>query len=510
MKRVLKAAILLSFIVTGCSNRNSNSVKPIPYLNNDQKWDNSIVVLGDWDGDPETPYTYLHWAPVNVGFDASGEIATRDDHRSGRLYQWGAEDDDTNVLAKMRYYNESKQQFWYTGMELEVYYHGNKWKDNQGPCPKGWRLPTTQEMSCLFSRKNGTNGWTSSGNYAGGNSYAGAEFFGLNDDLTPGKGVFFPATGYIDGKYGSASRYGEIGGYWTSDAVEINAGPAGNYSRAQANVLKISPNDCSIQQSSHSYGYAVRCVHDDANSLTNKPSSKSTTDYLKDATDKYNEFAEGMGNAKHQVEFDQYVAEYSKYLKSIPKSILEMPDDQLACLDGGREYLEALENLDQVYKAKSRFFLFGNDSEPKGQNEPSVAPEQESDARMNESTSGHNAKDYFLEPGVTYITESSGAGTDEFEGKVSLSMEFTIYKDGTARGNLIETNSTSSYGNNNSYEHPVEGTWKEVSKHDRPYLQIVFVLESDDYYNEFTYYIDENLNAYANDINTRPVRLRMK
>ena len=40
--------------------------------------------------------------------------------------------------------------------------------------------------------------------------------------------------------------------------------------------------------------------------------------------------------------------------------------------------------------------------------------------------------------------------------------------------------------------------------------KIVFVLESDDYYNKFTYYIDENLNAYANDINTRPVKLRMK
>ena len=177
MSRIIHTVVIL-VVAISC-----NSVKPIPYLNNGQEWDQSIVVLGDWDGDPETPNTYLHWAPVNVGYDASGEIATRDDHRSGRLYQWGAEDDDTNKHAKMRYYNESKQKFWYTGMDVDVYYNGNKWKDNQGPCPTGWRLPTTQEMSCLMSGANGVNGWTTSGSYAGGISYVGAEFFGLNDDL---------------------------------------------------------------------------------------------------------------------------------------------------------------------------------------------------------------------------------------------------------------------------------------------------------------------------------------
>lgn len=116
-------------------------------------------------------------------------------------------------------------------------------------------------------------------------------------------------------------------------------------------------------------------------------------------------------------------------------------------------------------------------------------------------------KNYILTPGVTYVTEASGSGTDEFGGNVSLSMEFTIYKDGSVAGNLIETNSESTYGNNHSYEHPLEGTWEEVSRHDKRFLKIDLELEAEGYYKLFTYYIDENQNAYANNVNTRPVKL---
>ena len=162
----------------------------------------------------------------------------------------------------MRYYNEPKPKFWYTGVEMEVHFNGNRWKDGQGPCPQGWRLPTAQELSCLFMGKLGGYGWTTSGHYAGGDSYVGAEYFGLNDDMTPGKGVFFPAAGQIQSAYGSAFNYGELGGYWSSDAVIVNAGPIGNNARAQALALIITQHECSITQFRHSFGYSVRCVHD--------------------------------------------------------------------------------------------------------------------------------------------------------------------------------------------------------------------------------------------------------
>ena len=239
-----------------------NSVKPIPYLNNGQNWDKSIVVLGDWDGNPETPNTYLHWAPVNAGFDASGEVATRDDHRCGRLYQWGAGDAETNRIAKTRYYNEPQPALWFKGLDMEVVYNGGRWNNDQGPCPQGWRLPTSQELSCLFMGKLGGYGWTASGHYAGADSYTGAEYFGLNDDMVPGKGVFFPAAGHIQSSYGESFKYGEMGGYWSSDVIETNNGPIGNYARTMANAFIISNNECTIRPARHSFGYSVRCVHD--------------------------------------------------------------------------------------------------------------------------------------------------------------------------------------------------------------------------------------------------------
>lgn len=257
--RVIAELFLFGIVAAyGCS----SSPRPIPYLDNGQKWDRSIVVLGDWDGDLGTPYTYLHWAPVNAGFDEVGEVGSRDDHRYGRLYQWGAGSKEANVLAKMRYYNEPEPDFWYKGIRLESGYEGEKWNGDKGPCPQGWRLPTVQEFECLVMGRNGDSGWTTDGSYAGKKNYTGAEFFGLNDDLTSGKGVFFPAAGQIEAEYGSAFHVGESGGYWTSEAASIYAGPAGNYARAKSPALTVRPDKYDIVETRHSAGYSVRCVHD--------------------------------------------------------------------------------------------------------------------------------------------------------------------------------------------------------------------------------------------------------
>lgn len=238
------------------------SIKPIPYLNNGQKWDKSIVVLGDWDGDPETPYTYLHWAPVNAGYDAAGEVATKDDHRLGRLYQWGAGDMETNKVAKDRYYNDAKLKFWYTESSVEAQFTGDRWNNGYGPCPKGWRLPTKTELECLIFGRNGGYGWTTSGQYAGFASYSGAEFFGYNDNTTPGTGVFFPATGIIHRLYGNAMSFEIKGMYWSAEAEAIDNGPIGWYVRAQSPALCISEDECCITSDGHANGYSIRCVHD--------------------------------------------------------------------------------------------------------------------------------------------------------------------------------------------------------------------------------------------------------
>ena len=115
-----------------------------------------------------------------------------------------------------------------------------------------------------------------------------------------------------------------------------------------------------------------------------------------------------------------------------------------------------------------------------------------------------------MDPGVTYVTEVSDTGTDEYGGKVNLSMEFTIYKDGSATGNLIETNSSSTYDNNNSYNHPVEGNWHEVSRHDKRFIKIDLVLDPNGYHQRFTYFVDEDHNAYYDNVNNHPIKLRQK
>lgn len=117
---------------------------------------------------------------------------------------------------------------------------------------------------------------------------------------------------------------------------------------------------------------------------------------------------------------------------------------------------------------------------------------------------------FIMEPGVTYVTTSSQTATDEFGGKVSLNMEFTIYNDGTASGNLIERDTDYGYGYNNSYNHPVEGTWEEVSRHDKKYLRIRLTVRDGNLNRPYYFYVDEDLNCYPTDINAHPIKLTEK
>lgn len=152
-----------------------------------------------------------------------------------------------------------------------------------------------------------------------------------------------------------------------------------------------------------------------------------------------------------------------------------------------------------------------------GQNEQAQNEVREPEAGPGQNEQAQNEVrepevNYIMIPGVTYVTTQSGADTDIMGGKVSLSMEFTIYKDGTAIGNIIETNSDDYYGNENSCSHPVEGAWEEVSKHDKRFVKIFLVLRDDDqnYLRGFTYYVDEDLKAYSESPTNKPIQLKQK
>lgn len=217
MKQITKILMLtlLSLLLVACSSAPD-------YIENGVKLGNGIAVLGDWNGDGTE--TILYWAPVNCGYEEVGEVNTDSDHRLGKLYQWGAGDSSlpyyyngTKVVAREMYYDSATPYPWYDYDTIDGT-TSDKWNNNQGPCPEGWRLPTSEEFAVLCAGKNGDYGWVSSGTYAGQSStYAGTEFFGTNTDKTAGKGVFFPAAGYrFSGDDGSANSRGSNGIYWSS------------------------------------------------------------------------------------------------------------------------------------------------------------------------------------------------------------------------------------------------------------------------------------------------------
>lgn len=185
-----------------------------------------IAVLGDWDNNAATPNTTLYWAPVNCGYEETGSVNTDSDHRLGKLYQWGAGDSGllqknnygSQVEARSKYYNEPTASQWANSFGGKA---SDKWNNNQGPCPEGWRLPTSKEFEVLFAGINGyQSGWVSAATYASHiGTYPGVEFFGANSDKEQGTGVFFPAAGWCYGD-GTATGRGTDVRYWSSTPEE--------------------------------------------------------------------------------------------------------------------------------------------------------------------------------------------------------------------------------------------------------------------------------------------------
>lgn len=229
------------------------------YVENGVNLGKGIAVLGDWNGDGNK--TYLYWAPVNCGYEEKGKLNSDSDHRLGKLYQWGAGDSSlpyyksSKVVAREMYYDTATPSPWY-GKDVINGTTSDKWNNNQGPCPDGWRLPTLLEFKVLCAGKNGVYGWVYKSKYAGqSNTYAGAEFFGANTDKTVGKGVFFPAAGWRYEDDGSARDRGSFGYYWSSTPYPYLSDYA-----YYLNFCSISLNLQNYSYSGRANAQSVRCV----------------------------------------------------------------------------------------------------------------------------------------------------------------------------------------------------------------------------------------------------------
>lgn len=107
--------------------------------------------------------------------------------------------------------------------------------------------------------------------------------------------------------------------------------------------------------------------------------------------------------------------------------------------------------------------------------------------------------------GETYYV-SKIVSADKYGNKTKLTFEITAYSDRSISGQVIET-SILGYrsGEENNYYYPIEGRWREMSKHDKRVMRVQFELARSEQY--YTIYIDEDHNAYINDLNSTPEKL---
>lgn len=217
------------------------------------------------------------WAPVNCGYHST-------DYMYGKLYQWGRKygqgydghlyDTDANVIGDycdalapskvqsptginngQAKENENKfycsytqyrdwcvpsdNQLWNSGSETDPI------KTTYDPCPDGWRVPTSSELSVLIKNR---SEWTAE---EGVNGYW---FSGSVPYSSTAPRVFFPASG---GRYiiddGLAVYRGFYGEYWSSTPASQNNG---------AYFLHFHPTYANMTDFYRAYGYSVRCVQE--------------------------------------------------------------------------------------------------------------------------------------------------------------------------------------------------------------------------------------------------------
>lgn len=213
------------------------------------------------------------WAPVNCGYRAPyTENGTEyKGFPYGKFYQWGrkygqglGEGYDDGIITtedggvlRVDGRNEAKANvFFISGWDTRYdwcsnYNNPTRWnsgtssepiKTNNDPCPKGWRVPTIEELSNLANHsywsKNDSdqNGYYFSGDYNYKDGYP---------------GVFLSASGYRSYNYYDVEYVGEGGFYWTSTSEDYNA-----------TLLEFFYDYIDTYQTYHGNAYPVRCIQE--------------------------------------------------------------------------------------------------------------------------------------------------------------------------------------------------------------------------------------------------------
>ena len=169
-KKLSLILLTLALLFTSCGTRSNNNTQTTTLS---PTHDYGVLING------------IRWATRNV--DAPGTFAQNPED-AGILFQWNRR---KGWNAVDRYV-----EGWDTSLPT-----GTKWYAENDPCPKGWRVPTREELRLL---RNADSEWATknavNGRLAGTAPYQ----------------IFLPASGWRCGNDGALYAVGVLGIYWSS------------------------------------------------------------------------------------------------------------------------------------------------------------------------------------------------------------------------------------------------------------------------------------------------------
>ncbi len=192
----------------------------------------------------DLPIGYTVYAPVNCGYDATN-------FKFGKLYQWSRNEGCDYKETSYSYSDAG------TGAEYDSSWNPttNLWSSpatSQGPCPTGWRVPTSYELS-VFNNSAAlvTQGFlnTSQTTYSHGSTGNLAGRYYTRDSKT----LFLPAGGHRYGDLNNCAQRNSYCFYWTSRR-DIGTGYAAWLCAGSTEATSV------YSTGSISKTYSVRCV----------------------------------------------------------------------------------------------------------------------------------------------------------------------------------------------------------------------------------------------------------
>lgn len=208
-----------------------------------QNCTDGVYLEGDYSGNGTfVPETGVWWAPVNCG-----------NRNNYAHFQWARRFPFLNTSTPSWYEStasnmasgnaERTEKYFYKGNSMNCWYSNpsttDQWIAEYDPCPRGWRVPTVDELGYLVYTdwdEHEIRGYTKRNNYGG---------------------VSLPVEGRRNYYDGSIFGDNSVGYYWSSSTVSGNSNTA--YCLLVDKITSESP---SVLTFNRSYGLSVRCVQD--------------------------------------------------------------------------------------------------------------------------------------------------------------------------------------------------------------------------------------------------------